>query len=68
MRFPLDMREIIRGCMGHIDAGLGCAVDYRYRYKFVHVPFHDIVKVSRFGSDSGPGGFWVGGIERAEIG
>lgn len=54
--FPLRVKSLIRGCKGHIKAGLGCAGDYRARY----VPYYAPFKGSVYTFQEDLGGNWIG--------
>lgn len=58
MRFPLDQRVLIRGCEEHIEAGLGCAADYRAVYTDLYAPVDGYTYI--FGSTRSKGGLWIG--------
>lgn len=60
MRFPLDRREVIRGCAAHKKAGLGCAEDDRAKIGTpVRMPFNGKI-FEWFGGPKNEGGYWVG--------
>lgn len=55
MTFPLRDRQLIRGCLAHKKAGLGCAADYAANYVTLRIPVSGIV--STFNGSQG--GLWL---------
>ena len=53
--FPLQTRQLIRGCAEHKKAGLGCAADYVAD----HIPLYSPVDGSVFLFEEPQGGMWI---------
>lgn len=57
MRFPLNARQLTRGCVGHVQAGLGCGADYRAGVGTpLYAPANGVVQRTYYGHD---GGNWL---------
>jgi len=56
--FPLDNRQVVRGCSAHKAAGLGCGVDYVANYVPLYAPVSGLVYW--FGNAHNEGGYWIG--------
>lgn len=53
--FPLKQRKLIRGCQAHINAGLGCGIDWVAVYVDLFSPFDGVIETF-YGKQ---GGNWI---------